>query len=232
MSKLLPPAGSGYLPLLALSLTFGVTASALPPDMDANQDEQVDLTEFTNAGNLKFSETDTNQDGQISAEERRMQRESKIQEMAERRFEKIDADGDGSISREESAVWHKQNIGKKRKRWIQEMAERRFEKIDADGDGSISREESAVWHKQNIRKKRKRWSGPRARAKTGPLPIQRFNTDTNADGLIDRQEYADTLIHTFSEIDKNGDGVLTRDEFRPPRPGKRRDFYKRRGVRR
>jgi len=42
--------------------------------------------------------------------------------------------------------------------------------------------------------------------------------DANSDGIIDSTEIANAAT-ALNKLDKNGDGKLTNDEFRPQRPG-------------
>lgn len=42
--------------------------------------------------------------------------------------------------------------------------------------------------------------------------------DLNRDGSIDAEEIA-KAAESLKKLDKNGDGKITPDEYRPPRPG-------------
>jgi len=42
--------------------------------------------------------------------------------------------------------------------------------------------------------------------------------DTNHDGVLSAEEIANAAA-SLLKLDKNGDGKLTQDEMRPPRPG-------------
>ena len=50
-----------------------------------------------------------------------------------------------------------------------------------------------------------------------PKPPLEQALDTNADGVIDAGEIANAPV-SIKKLDKNGDGKLTSDEYRPPRP--------------
>jgi hypothetical protein len=64
---------------------------------------------------------------------------------------------------------------------------------------------------------------PPARPEDGPggkrprPPIETV-LDANGDGIIDATEIANAPT-ALKKLDKNGDGRLTPDEYRPPRPG-------------
>jgi hypothetical protein len=50
-----------------------------------------------------------------------------------------------------------------------------------------------------------------------PKPPLELALDANQDGTIDADEIANATT-ALKELDKNGDGKLTPDEYRPPRP--------------
>jgi len=50
-----------------------------------------------------------------------------------------------------------------------------------------------------------------------PKPPLEQALDTNADGVIEAGEIANASA-SLRKLDKNGDGGLTPDEYRPPRP--------------
>ena len=50
-----------------------------------------------------------------------------------------------------------------------------------------------------------------------PKPPLEQVLDANADGVIDAGEIANAPV-SLKKLDKNGDGKLTSDEYRPPRP--------------
>ena len=50
-----------------------------------------------------------------------------------------------------------------------------------------------------------------------PKPPLEQVLDTNADGVIDAGEIANAPV-SLKKLDKNGDGKLASDEYRPPRP--------------
>jgi hypothetical protein len=58
--------------------------------------------------------------------------------------------------------------------------------------------------------------GPGGRRMMPPSPLMEA-LDANHDGIIDADEIANASV-ALKTLDKNGDGKLTRDELRPPRP--------------
>lgn len=59
---------------------------------------------------------------------------------------------------------------------------------------------------------------PQAPEAKRPLPPLFLALDANQDGLIDGGELANAAA-ALRKLDLNGDGQLTPDEYRPPRPG-------------
>lgn len=55
-----------------------------------------------------------------------------------------------------------------------------------------------------------------------PMPPIEAALDANSDGVIDANEIANAPA-ALKKLDKNGDGKLTSDEFRPPMPRPRTD---------
>ncbi len=51
-----------------------------------------------------------------------------------------------------------------------------------------------------------------------PMHPLEMALDANGDGIIDAKEIANAVA-ALKKLDKNGDGVLTEDEYRPARPG-------------
>lgn len=56
---------------------------------------------------------------------------------------------------------------------------------------------------------------PRHDGRGGPPPFEKMDTDK--DGKISKAEWEADHAKRFSEMDKNGDGFLDKDEMRPPR---------------
>ena len=59
--------------------------------------------------------------------------------------------------------------------------------------------------------------GPGMRGRRPPPNLLFEALDTNHDGVIDANEIANAPA-ALKTLDKNGDGKITRDELRPPRP--------------
>ena len=63
---------------------------AAGPKADLNQDGQVSKAEFTQAAESRFYATDTNNDGFLSEEERKAQKDTAVQNHQDQRFAKLD----------------------------------------------------------------------------------------------------------------------------------------------
>ncbi len=59
--------------------------------------------------------------------------------------------------------------------------------------------------------------GESGRGNRPPKPPLELALDANQDGIIDADEIANAAT-ALRKLDKNGDGKLTPDEYRPPRP--------------
>ncbi len=79
-----------------------------------------------------------------------------------------------------------------------------FAKADADHDGKLNEAEIAPVNAQ-------RWSSDASSA--SPL------VDWNNDGFVDFSEFAGTARSLFTQVDADGDGVLTPAEMKPQRIG-------------
>ncbi|OGV63868.1 MAG: hypothetical protein A2283_06460 [Lentisphaerae bacterium RIFOXYA12_FULL_48_11] len=62
-----------------------------------------------------------------------------------------------------------------------------------------------------------RTPGPPPGGGKRPLPPIEAALDANSDGAIDADEIANASV-ALKKLDKNGDGKLTQDEYRPPMP--------------
>jgi Ca2+-binding EF-hand superfamily protein len=126
-------------------------------------------------------------------------------------FERADANGDGKLTKDE---------------WTKRALER-FDAIDTNRDGKVTRQESRT-HCESMKADRfaamdRDSDGKLSREEVSRMPRERFDAlDTNRDGYLSQEE----LEHRrggrdfcdddrmFSHFDKNGDGVVTRDEVR------------------
>jgi len=98
---------------------------------------------------------DTNNDGQVSAEERRAYAQSRQAERLEARFARLDTNGDGQISREEfaagdhqkSRMQHTRRAGRGGEARVVVLAEAEqkaradFARLDANNDGQVTAQE-------------------------------------------------------------------------------------------
>ena len=115
---------------------------------------------------------------------------------AGRLLQKIDADGNGMISRAEAQA-------------SPELAAA-FDIIDANHDGQITPDELRAWN-------RGRGSRGGTRKGKGGLDEQFTRADSNADGLLSRDEAGKSMPRVaryFDAIDANHDGGISREELR------------------
>jgi len=114
-------------------------------------------------------------------------------------FERLDTDGDGKISEAEAPA----------------QAWERMSKADTDGDGAVSKEELAA-----AMKARAGAGGPGGPggAKGGMADMMMQRLDTDKDGKITEAE-AGERWGRMSQLDKNGDGAVTKDELPAGKPG-------------
>eukprot|EP00005_Dracoamoeba_jomungandri_P000097 CAMPEP_0174251912 /NCGR_PEP_ID=MMETSP0439-20130205/1588_1 /TAXON_ID=0 /ORGANISM="Stereomyxa ramosa, Strain Chinc5" /LENGTH=157 /DNA_ID=CAMNT_0015332353 /DNA_START=46 /DNA_END=519 /DNA_ORIENTATION=+ len=138
------------------------------------------------------------------------------------KFDEIDTDSDGSISLEEYASWLIANRGMKRT-WQEEtndlMKKAAFVLVDSDNNGQVSFDEFCSFFQLPAKERKERTDRATARIMFDCL-------DTNKDGVLDKDEvrtgmYAlgdnvmddDEFEAEFKEMDGNGDGVISFDEF-------------------
>ena len=189
---------------------------AAGPKADLNQDGQVSKAEFTQAAESRFYATDTNNDGFLSEEERKAQKEADLQNHQDQRFSKLDTNGDGLLSRDEMSAGNEKRKPHMEQRRAQMETRRKafMERYDTNLDGSLSDAERTVM-KAEIGEKRGGLKGKR-RGKRAERP----QMDTNGDGLVSLDEYMAISEQLFTRMDANADGVLTKGEGQK-RKGKR-----------
>ena len=189
---------------------------AAGPKADLNQDGQVSKAEFTQAAESRFYATDTNNDGFLSEEERKAQKEADLQNHQDQRFSKLDTNGDGLLSRDEMSAGNEKRKSHMEQRRAQMETRRKafMERYDTNLDGSLSDAERTVM-KAEIGEKRGGLKGKR-RGKRAERP----QMDTNGDGLVSLDEYMAISEQLFTRMDANADGVLTKGEGQK-RNGKR-----------
>ena len=189
---------------------------AAGPKADLNQDGQVSKAEFTQAAESRFYATDTNNDGFLSEEERKTQKEADLQNHQDQRFSKLDTNGDGLLSRDEMSAGNEKRKSHMEQRRAQMETRRKafMERYDTNLDGSLSDAERTVM-KAEIGEKRGGLKG-KLRGKRAERP----QMDTNGDGLVSLDEYMAISEQLFTRMDANADGVLTKGEGQK-RKGKR-----------
>lgn len=191
--------------LLSSIALSSVTAAALAgpgmwAQLDANRDGKLTQDEMQTAAAEKIKAADTDGDNAASREELKAYFQAKHAQKKADRFAKKDTNGDGVLSNDE----------------VPRMPQELFTKLDADGDGALSQDElSAKFGKHG---KSKAHKDPAARAaRVG----KRFaKLDKNADGGIARDEVPKMPEPRFSQMDSDGNGVISSDEFAAARSAK------------
>lgn len=124
---------------------------------------------------------------------------------AEARWAASDKDGDGSLDRIEAQAHHAR------------LAEH-FDRIDANADGEISREEMAA-------QRGKMHHGRRGMHRLQGYMAGLFvGMDDDRNGAVSRAELGDKaprIAEDFAVIDKDGNGELSKEEFREYRKARR-----------
>ena len=143
---------------------------AAGPKADLNQDGQVSKAEFTQAAESRFYATDTNNDGFLSEEERKAQKEADLQNHQDQRFSKLDTNGDGLLSRDEMSAGNEKRKSHMEQRRAQMETRRKafMERYDTNLDGSLSDAERTVMkaeigEKRGGLKGKRRGNGPSVR---------------------------------------------------------------------
>lgn len=136
---------------------------------------------------------------------------------ADKLFAKLDVNGDGKLDQADRDA----------------RRDQRFAKLDTDGNGAISRAEfdaaasklhdrfaarkqdadgqDATGHKFGARQAS--WGGHRGmRGHAGGLAMMGKRADTNGDGAISKDEFRSTALAMFDRADANGDGTVTPEE--------------------
>ncbi len=116
---------------------------------------------------------------------------------AEKRFARLDANGNGVLDRKEFA----------------KSSKKRFRKLDSNGNGYVTDDEMADRIKRRVAKRRKltdkRIRKIDARAKKR---LARF--DVNGDGRLSEGEFLKRPHPMLKRGDADGNGVLSREEYR------------------
>jgi hypothetical protein len=112
----------------------------------------------------------------------------------------LDANGDGIIDADEIA-----------------NAPAALKKLDKNGDGQLTPDEYMPPPPEGTNAPPPPPEGPDGKR---PVPPIVAALDTNGDGIIDASEIANASA-SLLKLDKNGDGKLTPNEYRPHPPGRR-----------
>lgn len=160
-----------------------------------------------------LAQMDANQDGSVTREEARS--------AAQKLFATLDQNGDGTVTEAEASE------GMRALR--QRNADERFAKKDANGDGRLSLEESKMPERRfqrldaNSDGALTKEELSQAFAGKGERGSKHFGKlDADQDGNVTQAEALAAAEARFQRLDKNGDGVLTSDELRPPHKRERR----------
>lgn len=118
-------------------------------------------------------------------------------------IENWDIDGDGTVT-------------------LEEVMERRsdvFASFDADEDGKLSGEEYDVFDEARANDIKEMGGGMGQGNGNGAgnpaNGMKREFTDMDKDGFVTREEFMASTPGWFTRMDKNGDGVVTKDDFGP-----------------
>lgn len=160
-------------------------------EMDSDSNELVSKEEYLEYGRQRFVARDTDGDGLLTREDFRAFRRNLRSQGPPFSRRGFDANNDGKISLEESL----------------NRSEARFVRLDGDGDSSLTKDEYVTFR---IGQRRSARNERRQQARAA-----RFTEiDTDGDDLVSKEEYLKHAELRFSSRDANGDGFLTRDDFR------------------
>ena len=130
---------------------------------------------------------------------------------AEAKFTATDLNQDGYVSEDERQQAREQRMNDRRAEF--------FAKADANGDGAISQEEHATMAaERGPRHERKGERGKRSerrdKSQSDRHTDRKAEIDVNGDGLLSYQEFMAGAEQKFASADQNGDGILADDEIR------------------
>lgn len=210
-------------------LVAGV-AIAMQTEAPMTPKQPITKAQMLERADARFDRMDTNNDGQLSAEERQADANAARAAMAdrqggemadfipgakrrggggfgERAMQRADSNGDGMISKAENRA----------------AIEARFARMDANGDGTIGADER--------RSGRGMGEGKRARAQAegqtmgapGAMKASRSmqRADADGDGAISKAEFDAQSAQRFAKLDANGDGKIDATEMQAQRGKKR-----------
>lgn len=214
------------LTLTALSLSGAAFSSAAFADAgqgplkaaDANGDGAIDQTEFQASRDKWFLTLDTDKDGFISADELKAAAEKMHAEWAQKH-----ADSQGaSQGTQQNTTQQSATGGNRTDRFAQGMLKR----VDTDHDGKISKAEFDTESANVFKRMDKNSDGKLAgdemhghrRGQFGPHFFF-ASMDQNHDGQVTQAEFTAAGEAMFKKLDKNGDGVISKDEMHMSKPG-------------
>ena len=208
---------------------------------DANNDGKNSLETSRNWWETIFVRLDSDENGSLTEDEylaARMGRRGEFrsrgrqsegrQEARAVRFAEMDSDSDKLVSKEEYLEYGRQRFRNRgssfsRRRYdtnedgkisLEESlsrSEARFVRLDDNEDGSLTRDEYVT--SRFSRSSNSAWFQRRQQARA-----ERFTEiDLDGDEVLSKQEYLDPAEQRFATRDTNGDGFLTSDEFRSRR---------------
>lgn len=193
----------GGLAALTLAAAGGVAIAQQTPDRparamraDADGDNRISQAEFVGQRVQRLTATDTNRDGSVTADERRVAAQTRMAGRADARFDRMDADDDGSISRAEFDAQREARadrarparahrgpgrMGQRAARMeargpvviaeAQAKAEQAFARLDGDNDGFVTAAERSAGHQAMREQRRERMAERRAqRQASRPAP--------------------------------------------------------------
>lgn len=110
---------------------------------------------------------------------------------------------------------------------------RGFDRLDTDGDGKVTAEEMNAKHEAMIENADSDGDGAVTKEEMKAYHEARRaewrekrDPDKNGDGVVDRQEYINAAQDRFERMDKNGNGVIDEDEKHNRRGHHRRGHRK------
>lgn len=177
---------------------------------DVDRDGTVTRAEITAQADARFARLDTNNDGQISADERAAMKGKrgggmKRLGMGQGRLAQFDSDGDGNVTDAERATAKASRTARRA-----QMTAR----MDANGDGTVSAEERAAFREMRQARRAEGGEGPRMGRRGGGErgAAMLARVDTNGDGMISRDEHRAAALARFDRMDANKDGRVDATE--------------------
>jgi Ca2+-binding EF-hand superfamily protein len=207
------------LTLTALSLSGAAFSGAAFADAgqgplkaaDTNKDGVVDQAEFQASRDQWFQKLDTNKDGFISTDELKAAAEQMHAAWAQKHPDS-----------QQNTTQQSATGGTRTDRFAQGMLKR----VDTDHDGKISQAEFNVESANVFKRMDKNGDGKLASDEMhgwrGGHPGGHFflaRMDQNHDGEITKAEFTAASDAMFQKLDKNGDGVISKDEMHMSKPG-------------